>query len=110
MSRPVCRVPQLPVGRDQLRPAQERILDFAEVVTDASDELARGLAAQCLATVRCEYCEVCQMICPDLCITRDRESGEIRIDLDFCKGCGLCAHFCPKGAIGMVLESPPEDS
>jgi pyruvate ferredoxin oxidoreductase delta subunit len=26
------------------------------------------------------------------------------IDLKYCKGCGLCAHLCPKGAIAMVLE------
>ena len=27
-----------------------------------------------------------------------------RIDLDFCKGCGLCAAECPCGAIDMVAE------
>jgi pyruvate ferredoxin oxidoreductase delta subunit len=26
------------------------------------------------------------------------------IDLDYCKGCGICAAICPKGAIQMVLE------
>jgi ferredoxin len=24
--------------------------------------------------------------------------------LDYCKGCGICASVCPKGAIQMVLE------
>ena len=27
-----------------------------------------------------------------------------RVDLDFCKGCGLCAKECPCGAIDMVPE------
>ena len=27
-----------------------------------------------------------------------------RIDLDFCKGCGLCVSECPSGAIMMVPE------
>jgi len=31
-------------------------------------------------------------------------TGEIVIDLDCCKGCGICAFICPKGAIAMVLE------
>jgi Pyruvate/2-oxoacid:ferredoxin oxidoreductase delta subunit len=28
----------------------------------------------------------------------------IKIDMDYCKGCGICAHECPKGAIEMVIE------
>ncbi|MFA5614071.1 MAG: 4Fe-4S binding protein, partial [Methanoculleus sp.] len=26
------------------------------------------------------------------------------IDLDYCKGCGICANECPKNAITMVRE------
>jgi len=47
---------------------------------------------------------VCRLLCPDLAITRDRITGSIIIDLDFCKGCGICAFVCPKGAIEMVVE------
>ena len=25
--------------------------------------------------------------------------GEIAIDVNYCKGCGYCAHYCPKGCI-----------
>jgi Pyruvate/2-oxoacid:ferredoxin oxidoreductase delta subunit len=28
----------------------------------------------------------------------------IEINYDTCKGCGICAAICPKGAIEMVLE------
>lgn len=65
---------------------------------------ARGEAERCLASIVCTYCEVCTLICPDLCITRNHETGHIQIDLDYCKGCGLCAHFCPKGALEMVMQ------
>lgn len=61
-------------------------------------------ATRCLTTQTCTWCEVCQLICPDLCITRDPDSDGILIDLNHCKGCGLCAHFCPKGAIRMETE------
>ncbi len=61
-------------------------------------------ARRCLGARECEACEVCSLLCPDLCITRDEETGEVLIDLDYCKGCGICAMVCPKGAIRMVLE------
>ena len=61
-------------------------------------------AARCLSTVDCTFCDVCELMCPDQCITRDKQTGDILIDLDYCKGCGLCAHFCPKAAIHMEPE------
>jgi 2-oxoacid:acceptor oxidoreductase delta subunit (pyruvate/2-ketoisovalerate family) len=61
-------------------------------------------ARRCLGWRECESCEVCTLFCPDLCITRDEKTGQILIDLDYCKGCGICASVCPKGAIQMVLE------
>ena len=61
-------------------------------------------AERCLGLRECESCEICNLLCPDLCITRDEKTGEVLIDLDYCKGCGICASVCPKGAIEMVLE------
>ena len=61
-------------------------------------------AQRCLGALECESCEICGLLCPDLCITRSEETGEVEIDLDYCKGCGICASVCPKGAIQMVLE------
>ena len=61
-------------------------------------------AKRCLGNNRCESCDLCRMLCPDLCITRNKATNEIEIDYDFCKGCGLCALVCPRGAIKMVLE------
>lgn len=58
-------------------------------------------ARRCLALRDCQSCEICGLLCPDLCITRDEETGEVRIDLDYCKGCGICSVVCPKGAIQM---------
>ena len=42
--------------------------------------------------------------CPDLCITRNELTGQVEIDYDYCKGCGICAAVCPKKAIEMVQE------
>ena len=72
-----------------------------------SAEEAQKAAARCLANVECTHCNVCELLCPDQCIIRDPDTGRILIDLNHCKGCGLCAHYCPKGAIRMELE--PKD-
>lgn len=61
-------------------------------------------ASRCLGALACDYCDVCVLMCPELCIAREKGSGRIVIDLDLCKGCGLCARYCPKGALRMVPD------
>ncbi len=56
----------------------------------------------------CKGCDICRLLCPDLAVTRDKESGQVRIDLRYCKGCGICAAFCPKGLIAMEVEPEGE--
>jgi 2-oxoacid:acceptor oxidoreductase delta subunit (pyruvate/2-ketoisovalerate family) len=70
----------------------------------ATLEEARREAERCLSTHACQGCELCELFCPDLAITKDPRTGRPVIDLAFCKGCGLCAELCPKGAISMVVE------
>jgi 2-oxoacid:acceptor oxidoreductase delta subunit (pyruvate/2-ketoisovalerate family) len=77
---------------------------FVSVEDGLLREEAIKEAERCLGLRECQSCEICSLLCPDLCITRDEKTGEVLIDLDFCKGCGICAAFCPKGAIEMVLE------
>ncbi len=62
-------------------------------------------AKRCLGLRYCESCDLCSLLCPELCITRDEKTGQVQIDLDYCKGCGICAAICPRGAIQMVLEN-----
>ncbi len=67
------------------------------------EEIAREEASRCLVNNQCDSCDLCRLLCPDLCITKN-EKGEIEIDYDFCKGCGICSAICPKGVIKMILE------
>lgn len=69
-----------------------------------TEETAVAEAQRCLWNTRCESCDLCRLLCPDLCITRNEVTNEIEIDYNFCKGCGICALVCPRGAIKMVLE------
>jgi pyruvate ferredoxin oxidoreductase delta subunit len=54
---------------------------------------------------KCSHCLICWIYCPDSAIII--EQGKIKkIDLDYCKGCGICAEVCPPKikAIKMVRE------
>jgi len=50
----------------------------------------------------CNDCRICVICCPDACIFG--QDSVYDADLDFCKGCGICAHECPVNDIEMVLE------
>jgi pyruvate ferredoxin oxidoreductase delta subunit len=44
----------------------------------------------------CIHCMQCWIFCPDSSILVDAENGKMAgFDLDFCKGCGVCAVQCP---------------
>jgi pyruvate ferredoxin oxidoreductase delta subunit len=44
------------------------------------------------------------MYCPEGVISIDEGSGKVGIDLEYCKGCGVCAENCPKNCIEMEKE------
>jgi pyruvate ferredoxin oxidoreductase delta subunit len=52
---------------------------------------------------KCIHCMFCWAYCPDAAV-KVQEGKFIAFDYDFCKGCGICAHECPKDAITMEKE------
>ena len=52
---------------------------------------------------KCIKCGVCYIYCPEGCIS-EKADGFFEANLDYCKGCGICAHECWPGAIKMVNE------
>jgi pyruvate ferredoxin oxidoreductase delta subunit len=58
-----------------------------------------------LDKAKCSYCSFCYVYCPDG-VYQDMGPEEkwYKPDFDYCKGCGVCAHMCPKKCIEMVLE------
>jgi Pyruvate/2-oxoacid:ferredoxin oxidoreductase delta subunit len=44
-------------------------------------------------------------MCPDDAVLKLDASCSYAIDLDYCKGCGICAAECPSGAILMTPET-----
>jgi pyruvate ferredoxin oxidoreductase delta subunit len=53
-----------------------------------------------------DACYLCWLYCPDGVISK---TTRVSIDLEYCKGCGICSEECPTNAIEMVQESSFSD-
>ncbi|MGD0313771.1 MAG: NAD(P)-binding protein [Acidimicrobiales bacterium] len=91
----------------QERPELDRVrrhTTFDEVIGGLTEENALFEARRCLSCGNCFECDNCFGVCPDNAVIKLGPSQGYEFDLDFCKGCGICAQECPCGAIEMVPE------
>lgn len=51
---------------------------------------------------KCIHCLFCFVYCPEGAICKD--DTNLTVDMDYCKGCGICANECPRKCIAMVRE------
>ena len=94
---PRTEQPRLDVAR--------RASSFEEVVAGLDAGNALFEARRCLSCGNCFSCDNCYGVCPDNAVIKLGQPGELyEIDLDYCKGCGLCVAECPCGAIEMIPE------
>jgi len=91
--------------RPQLELAR-RASTFDEVVGGLDASTALFEARRCLSCGNCFACDNCYGVCPDNAVIKLDGGGAYAyaIDLDYCKGCGICAAECPAGAIAMAPE------
>ena len=52
---------------------------------------------------KCNNCLFCWLYCPEISVDTD-DGTFVGINLDHCKGCGICAKVCPAECIEMVEE------
>lgn len=52
---------------------------------------------------KCIHCFICWVCCPDTAV-KMKDGKFSHFDYDYCKGCSICAHECPKNAISMEPE------
>lgn len=92
--------------RPQLDAARRRST-FDEVVGGLDETNALFEARRCLSCGNCFACDNCFGVCPDNAVLKVEPSVAYgyAIDLDYCKGCGLCVAECPCGALEMVPET-----
>jgi NADPH-dependent glutamate synthase beta subunit-like oxidoreductase len=92
---------------EQLRlEAARRASGFEEVIGGLDADNALFEARRCMSCGNCFSCDNCYGVCPDNAVIKLGAPGErYEIDLDYCKGCGICAQECPCGAIEMIPEA-----
>jgi NADPH-dependent glutamate synthase beta subunit-like oxidoreductase/Pyruvate/2-oxoacid:ferredoxin oxidoreductase delta subunit len=56
-------------------------------------------ANRCFSCGVCNSCDNCYNFCPDLAVIKTSNGYEV--NLDYCKGCGICANECPGGSLRM---------
>lgn len=89
--------PVIPPHRDRHKPSTSLQNNFAEVNLGLPGP---GEAERCFSCGRCTHCDTCLVYCPDGIIFRDKEG--YRIDINYCKGCGICVAECPRRAMEMI--------
>lgn len=85
--------------------AARRASTFDEVVAGLDESNALFEARRCLSCGNCFECDNCYGVCPDNAVIKLEPGKGYRIDLEYCKGCGICAEECPCGAIAMRPET-----
>ncbi len=88
---------EAPQAPHHLAPAL-RTATFDPVVEGYTAEQARAEATRCFKCGTCTECDTCYTFCPDFAIVKKPEGG-YAVDLDYCKGCGVCVEECPRAAV-----------
>ena len=91
------------IVRERLE-ATRRAKDFSEVVKGLDETNALYEARRCLSCGNCFECDNCFGVCPDNAIIKLGPGKGFEINLDYCKGCGICVAECPSSSIVMVPD------
>jgi 2-oxoacid:acceptor oxidoreductase delta subunit (pyruvate/2-ketoisovalerate family) len=100
---PIATVTVRSAGTMQLDAAR-RVTTFDEVTGGLDESTAQFEARRCMSCGNCFECDNCYGVCPDNAVINLGPGRRHEIDLDYSKGCGICAAECPGGAIDMVPE------
>lgn len=81
-----------------------RASTFDEVVQGLDESTALYEARRCMSCGNCFECDNCFGVCPDNAVIKLGTGLGFEINLDYCKGCGICVNECPSGSIVMIPE------
>jgi len=89
--------PKAAPDRERFVPVGERVKHFDEVSAGLETALESN---RCFSCGECTHCDTCLVYCPEGII--HRKGPDYEVDLEFCKGCGICVVECPRKAMEMV--------
>lgn len=95
-----------PRGRVEHLPREVAVTGMQEVARGFDWPAAAREARRCFTCGSCTECDNCLTFCPDAAVHHDAPGGAYTVDLMHCKGCGICAAECPRGAVVLVPEEP----
>ena len=81
-----------------------RASTFDEVVQGLDESTALYEARRCMSCGNCFECDNCFGVCPDNAVIKLGPGLGFEMNLDYCKGCGICVSECPAGSIVMIPE------
>lgn len=79
----------------------KRQKSFDEVCKTLGTEAVATEAERCFHCGVCTLCDNCLKFCPDVSVIKRADGTGYDIDLDYCKGCGVCVNECPRSAMFM---------
>ena len=106
IAQPNLDLPRQAVNMEDIKIERFLVSDLAaeaEAKQEGIWDRERALqeAERCLSCGTCNLCLQCVSFCPDASIQLDEYKTTVMVDLDHCKGCGICAYECPRGIITM---------
>ena len=78
---------------------EERTASFTECEPGLTPDAAKSEAQRCFNCGTCSACDNCRLFCPEAAVLVNKAVR--RIDLAYCKGCGVCVTECPRNAMAM---------
>jgi Pyruvate/2-oxoacid:ferredoxin oxidoreductase delta subunit len=90
--------------RPELMRADLRIGSFVPPEASLTPDAAAAEASRCFNCGLCNACDNCRVFCPEVAV--GVKGAKRWIDLDYCKGCGICVVECPRSVMLMEEEVP----
>ena len=93
-----------PRAQPAIMPASLRRGSFVPPEASLAPDAGASEAARCFNCGLCNACDNCRIFCPEVAV--GVKGAQRWIDLDYCKGCGICVAECPRRAMLMEEEVP----